>query len=212
MILTHNPETSRYELRCDHLSSGIPKDAGWTFEKDSGCWYTRDVFQAVKLSAYADVATADKLETDWGSVIASLNESSKAAPTSAVDIPKPHGQDYLPYQTVGIQYALSRAGTLIGDEMGLGKTIQALGVINALSDVSIPEPERIRRVLIVCPAGLKLNWAKEAKTWLCSPLYIGIADPKHFPRQHNIIIVNYDILHKWLPVISTMKWDLIIGD
>lgn len=212
MILTHNPTANRYELRCDHLSASVPKDAGWLYEKDTGCWHTRDVFQVVKLSAYADVPTANKLEADWGSVITSLNESSKAAPTREVAIPRPPDQEYLPYQVVGINYSLGRPGTLIGDEMGLGKTIQALGVINALSDVMMPEPERIKRVLVVCPAGLKINWAKEAKRWLCSPLYIGIADPKHFPRQHNIVIVNYDILHKWLPVILSIKWDLIVGD
>jgi SWI/SNF-related matrix-associated actin-dependent regulator 1 of chromatin subfamily A len=59
----------------------------------------------------------------------------------------------LPYQAEGVQYALSRRGTIIADEMGLGKTIQAIGLINADPSIS--------KVLIVCPLSLKLNWWKE---------------------------------------------------
>jgi SWI/SNF-related matrix-associated actin-dependent regulator 1 of chromatin subfamily A len=41
--------------------------------------------------------------------------------------------------------------------MGLGKTIQVLAAVNTL---------RLRRVLVVCPKTLVLNWQSEAKKWL----------------------------------------------
>ncbi len=63
-----------------------------------------------------------------------------------------------PYQHEGIAFALERKRCLIADEMGLGKTVQAIGVINA--------NPRIRTVLIVCPASLRLNWWRELDMWL----------------------------------------------
>ena len=133
-------------------------------------------------------------------VVAAVNASKapELAPESAaaLDLPCPEGRDYLPYQRAGIAYALARQGTLIADEMGLGKTVQAIGVINASPDVA--------RVLIVCPASLKLNWRNELRRWLTRPLSIGdIAKPA------DITIVNYDILKK-LP--ADYSCDLLILD
>ena len=76
-----------------------------------------------------------------------------------MNIPAPPGKQYLPYQLKGIRYALGGRGTIIADEMGLGKTVQAIGVINA-------SPRA--RVLIICPAFLRLNWQAELKEWLTS--------------------------------------------
>jgi len=86
-----------------------------------------------------------------------------------IDIPAPPGMEYLPYQLKGIRYALGGRGTIIADEMGLGKTVQAIGVINAT-----PDPGMLN-VLIVCPAGLKLNWWKEIDRWLVTSCKISVA-------------------------------------
>lgn len=86
-------------------------------------------------------------------------EASRAVDSNVV-IPCPAGLEYLPFQKGGIAFAAKRPGVLIADEMGLGKTIQALGMIN--NDASI------RTVMVICPASLKLNWAREAGKWLMS--------------------------------------------
>lgn len=119
-----------------------------------------------------------------------------------VQIPAPDGLDYLGYQRAGIAWAMKREGTLIGDEMGLGKTIQAIGLINGT-------PE-IHRALIVCPAGLKLNWYKELRRWLVRKLTVGIASSDVFPTT-DIVIINYDILHKY-PKRLELYWDLVVID
>jgi SWI/SNF-related matrix-associated actin-dependent regulator of chromatin subfamily A-like protein 1 len=90
-------------------------------------------------------------------------------------IPRPRGEEYLPYQTAGIEFARGRKAALIGDEMGLGKTIQAIGWMNC-------HPE-IETALVVCPATLKTNWARELDAWLVSPCV-------------DVTITNYDQLHK----------------
>lgn len=72
----------------------------------------------------------------------------------------------LPYQCEGVAFAVERRGTLLADDMGLGKTVQAIGIINCSPD--------IKRVLVVCPKSLKLNWLSEIETWLARPARIEV--------------------------------------
>ena len=58
-----------------------------------------------------------------------------------------------PFQKEGIAIATNREASLIADDMGLGKTVQAIGVIN--------EDASIRRVLVVCPASVRIPWQRE---------------------------------------------------
>lgn len=66
------------------------------------------------------------------------------------------GHDFRPFQKVGIQYGLAKGNVLIGDEPGLGKTVQAIGICNEA---------KAKNVLVICPANVRLNWAKEFRKW-----------------------------------------------
>ena len=130
--------------------------------------------------------------------------SRASAPVVSRHLPIPAGLAYLGYQEVGISFCLDREAALIADEMGLGKTIQAIGVINA--DVSL------KRILIICPASLKLNWKRELSTWLTrGDLTVGIADGKTCPPA-DVVIINYDVLTKHLGFLHAGEWDLVIVD
>ncbi len=85
------------------------------------------------------------------------------------EIPVPTGLSYTPFQLKGIRYALGGRGTIIADEMGLGKSVEAIGVING------SENPGMLNVLIICPAGLKLNWWKEIDKWLVTSCTIHVA-------------------------------------
>lgn len=100
----------------------------------------------------------------------------------------PVGQTYLPYQVEGIRFAKNRDAVLIADEMGLGKTVQAIGWLNC-------HPE-IETALVVCPASLKINWAREMDKWLISPCV-------------DVTIINYDVLHKH---DMSAEYDVVIFD
>lgn len=128
-------------------------------------------------------------------------ESSRATSVE-IEIPKPEGEDYRPFQKAGIIYATQRAATYFADEMGLGKTIQAIGFINATPSV--------HRVLIFTKSRLKVNWYRELRKWLVRPLTIGIADAQVFPST-DIVIINYDVAHKY-PKRLEMFWDLVVLD
>ena len=103
-------------------------------------------------------------------------------------IPHPPGLEYLPYQQAGVAWSRDKAACLFGDEMGLGKTIQAIGYLNCHPQVA--------SVLIVCPASVRLNWARELDKWLVSPCV-------------ETVILSYGMLHK---ADLSRHYDVVILD
>ncbi|MGH7040041.1 MAG: SNF2-related protein, partial [Stellaceae bacterium] len=59
------------------------------------------------------------------------------------------------YQKAGIETLVGASSLLLADEMGLGKTVQAIAALRIL----IGRGE-VRRALIVCPAGLIVQWRR----------------------------------------------------
>ena len=116
----------------------------------------------------------------------------------------PTGFSLYPYQKVILAY--NDQNILLADEMGLGKSIQAIIYINKLY-----KEKRIKNVLIVCPAYLKLNWNRELEKWLIAPLSFGIATPQSFPDT-NIVVVNYRIFDRFDDQIKSRVWDLFVAD
>ena len=232
------PERGVFVLECEYGERFLAKNAGLAWHAGERCrrarcaactqglgavWWTKDLAKAVALVEYADSAARVSLMKRAGPALAKAEAAKKkeqraqkvkklqrsmtlrasAAEDSDINIPVPDGLDYLPYQRAGIAFALGRTGTLIADEMGLGKTIEALGVLNADLDV--------QRVLIVCPATLKLNWARECERWLTREFEIGVAG-KSYPADADVVIVNYDILGKWQTELRAQTWDVLIAD
>jgi SWI/SNF-related matrix-associated actin-dependent regulator of chromatin subfamily A-like protein 1 len=68
----------------------------------------------------------------------------------------PADQELWPFQIAGIEYALTRKCTLIGDQPGLGKTPVAICFANEI---------RAKRVLVICPASIRLQWVKKIREW-----------------------------------------------
>lgn len=216
--LTYSDDRRRFEcLTAGPQDRHAPKAAGFRWDKEATVWWTTRDASAVALYDVADAATRARLD-------AAREEREKAlvasrAADAAVEIPKPAGldADYLPYQRAGVAYALDAfaAGrdVIIGDEMGLGKTIQALGVANVVG---------AKRILIVCPASLRINWAREARKWLVEECDVRIADGKRVetwqPRRSlsfapvQVLIVNYDVLAKHEARLHEKTWDLVVAD
>lgn len=63
------------------------------------------------------------------------------------------------YQIFGAKYILHQKKVLLGDEMGLGKTIQAIA---AMAHIQVTQQKKCY-FLIVCPASVLINWARELK-------------------------------------------------
>lgn len=178
----------------------IPKEAGFRWNPAQRRWETKEIERAMKLVAYADEHAAGLLLGALQKREAAV-EASKATDAN-MSVPSPAGLDYMPFQKAGIAYAQARANVLIADEMGLGKTIQAIGVINS--------DETIKRVLVICPASLKINWKRELEKWLVRPLTVEIMN--EVGPISDVWVVNYDILRKHHEALRGVTWDLIVID
>ncbi len=116
-------------------------------------------------------------------------------------------RELYPFQKKGVAFIEQKKGrALIADEMGLGKTIQALAWIQL-------HPER-RPVLIVCPAHLKLNWAREINMTLEETPDVEILSGiTPYPiRSKDIVIINYDILKDWVDTLKQVGFKVLIVD
>ena len=202
-IVTLEKRGVRTIARCRYEDRAVPKAAGFRWDPSKREWFTTDPATAAKL---ADPVEAEKLKAAAlareGERAAAV-EASRAADSDAV-LPVPPGLAYLPYQRAGIASAVKRPSVLFGDEMGLGKTIQAIGIINA--------DESIKRVLVICPASLRLNWARELKKWLVRPMVAVLANTEFWNSRAAITIINYDILTQNRADMAATDWDLIICD
>src|SRR6188474_1915548 len=63
--------------------------------------------------------------------------------------------DLFAHQRAGVAFLMSRRRAILADDMGLGKTRQAV--------VALREAVPDGPFLIVCPAGVKLIWAREIR-------------------------------------------------
>lgn len=194
---------NKYVLTSSYDERDIPKRAGFRWDPERKTWWTADPVVASKLAQHASPEVRATLVAAQAAHAAAV-ELSRAT-TATINIPAPDGLDYLPFQRAGIAYASSRSATLIADEMGLGKTIQAIGLVNA-------DPH-ITRVLVICPASLRVNWERELRRWLTRPLTIGVANGAFpAPEIADVVVINYDILKKHHDALRAASWDLIIID
>lgn len=75
---------------------------------------------------------------------------------SDVSIRTPIDRELWPFQRASVSYALGRRNTLVADQPGLGKTPIAIAFANEI---------RAKRILVVCPANIRIQWAKRIREW-----------------------------------------------
>jgi SWI/SNF-related matrix-associated actin-dependent regulator 1 of chromatin subfamily A len=89
----------------------------------------------------------------------------------------------LSHQKEAIEKLVGSRRFILADDMGLGKTTST--IIAALETGA-------KKILIVCPASLKINWEREIANYSDRTCYI--AEGKKFSTEADFVIVNYDIL------------------
>ena len=100
-----------------------------------------------------------------------------------IDYSKYSHRPPLEHQKIAIEKLAGSKRFILADDMGLGKTTST--IIAALETGS-------KKVLIVCPASLKINWQREIENYSDRPVFI--AEGKKFSTEHDFVIINYDIL------------------
>lgn len=111
----------------------------------------------------------------------------------------------LPYQKDAVKQMHNMKLCILADEPGLGKTIQSLILIRE---------KNYSRVLIICPATLKNNWAYETNKWIPEKTFQIVKTSKDIITDASIIIINYDICSKdtIFKQLKAISYDLLICD
>ena len=154
----------------------------------------------------------------WGKVLESQKIHSFWAPKNQL-IPNTERKvvvDYSPYshrtpydhQKIAIEKLLGNDKYILADDMGVGKTTSA--TIAALES-------NAKKILIICPATLKLNWKREVENY--SGDKISIVEGKKWDSG-KFVIINYDILKNFhsldkkdnITTIIDESFDLVIID
>ena len=125
--------------------------------------------------------------------------------------------DLNPHQIEAALFALKSPlskGVLLTDEVGLGKTIEA-GIV-----LCQYWSERRRRLLVICPASLRKQWALELEEKFNLPVVV--LDAKTWRdqlkkdqsplNQKVIIILSYNYASRIRDELKAIAWDLVVID
>ncbi len=121
-------------------------------------------------------------------------------------------QKLFAYQREGVERFLRVGRLLLADDMGLGKTAQAIASCHALFAAG-----KIRRAVVVVPASLKPQWAREWRVFTDLALVTVDGHPDeraqcYRRRAEGVLLVNYEQLLRDLPGVQAYAPDLVILD
>jgi len=125
-----------------------------------------------------------------------------------VDYSKYSHRPPLNHQKDAIEKLLKNNRFILADDMGLGKTTSV--VISALET-------EVKKILVICPASLKINWMREFQLYTDREIFI--CEGKKYSTESDIVIMNYDIVKNFYdtkspetsPIIQS-NFDLIVID
>ncbi|MBR3503402.1 MAG: DEAD/DEAH box helicase [Clostridia bacterium] len=113
----------------------------------------------------------------------------------------------MPFQQQGLAFLLSSNRALLADEMGLGKTVQALAYLAATAGFP---------ALVVVPAHLARNWARETERFLRLEGGVRIhvirgLTPYALPEA-DVYIIHYLLLRGWKDALPDLNFRTVIFD
>ncbi|MEB3415005.1 SNF2-related protein [Alteriqipengyuania sp. WL0013] len=126
--------------------------------------------------------------------------------------------DLNPHQIEAAMFALQSPiaeGVILADEVGLGKTIEAAIVLCQ------KWAERRRRLLIICPASIRQQWANELREKFSLPAMVLDAkshkqlkqDGQPWPlEQPAVLIMSFHYAAKLQDELRPIPWDLVVID
>ena len=129
-----------------------------------------------------------------------LSGDDQAAFQSAVAL----AEGLFPHQIDGVAFLLGRRRAILADDMGLGKTRQSIVSLRHLT------PGGCR--LVVCPASVKRNWARELAIADAASDVQVIDGTAPVSTAAEWVIVNYDVLGRHLDQLARVPWAALVFD
>lgn len=163
MQLDYQPGKQTFTLtvpRSEHeLVTKLVKEQGMDFSETAStsataALFTREPYAAATFRKHATLRALEAMRPMLAEIDASWKEESNA------HIRCPADMELWPFQKANIEYALRRRNTLVADQPGLGKTPTAICFANEI---------RAERVLVVCPANIRLQWLYRIQEWSTLP-------------------------------------------
>jgi len=159
---------------------------------------------------WGKILEAEKLHAFWVPKAAIIQEEKKL--NREIDYTPYDKRPPLEHQKEAIEKLLANERFILADDMGLGKTTAA--VIASLES-------KAKKILIVCPASLKINWEREIKNY--TDRKILVIEGRKWGSTFDYYIINYDILKNFhttdksedseaYQLIAKEKFDLAIVD
>lgn len=165
----------------------------------------------------------DKAYHIWGRVLDTEKNYAMWLPKAAIVLPEKKLNriiDYSVYdkrppmdhQKVAIEKLLANNKFILADDMGLGKSTSA--VIASLESGA-------KKILIVCPVSLKINWKREIENYTDRRVFI--VEGRKWGSTFDYYIINYDIIKNYhttensedsedFKLLVNEKFDLAIVD
>ena len=129
----------------------------------------------------------------------------------------PTGRALFPHQQEGAVYMLETLtrtpglkGGILADEMGLGKTATAIITSNLLTH----DQPGGGHILVVVPATLKLNWAKEIRMWVGADETVDVVNgaKNGLDPTARWTVINYNVMTKLREQLDAISFDVAILD
>lgn len=116
---------------------------------------------------------------------------------------KRNNEELYPYQRFGASWLATKTLALLADEMGLGKSAQAIHAADKAG---------CNRVLVICPAAARVNWAREFERFSDSKRTFQILESSRTAIENtSSLILSYDLASR-IQAHKLGSFDLCIAD
>lgn len=116
-----------------------------------------------------------------------------------------------PYQEQGAMHLAFGRRAMLADDMGLGKTVQAIAAAALLREM-----RDIQRAVVICPASLKHQWAREIRRFTSLSVTVvegNLKSRRDLYRDLSFFkIINYELVRFDQDELLKLRPDLIILD
>ena len=116
-----------------------------------------------------------------------------------------------PYQQEGAMHLAFGGRAMLADDMGLGKTVQAIAAAALLKQM-----RDIQKAIIICPASLKHQWAREIRRFTSLPVTVvegNLLERRKLYHEPGFFkIINYELVRHDQDELFKLHPDLIILD
>lgn len=146
------------------------------------CIYRRSQEKAIELFAPKRAILTDFLSEPWENKLIDFNVYNERS-----------GRCLYPHQEDAVKFLTSKKKAILADVMGFGKTTSA--IVAALED-------KYQKVLIICPASVKITWKKELMRYVDEE-DITIVEGSNW-KENRFTIINYDILKNFYEIPTEM--------